>query len=167
MKIIGVDPGLNGGIAMYCSGSYRENQELIVMEIPTLKSSTGRGNEILWAELVDTFDVMFDGAQHAFIERVQAMPGNGASSMFKFGYVAGGIRGILAAKRIPVTMVQPAKWKHAMGLGKSKDVAVSRACELWPDSVSSFRGPKGGNKDGPAEAALIAKYGHDTLLRTD
>lgn len=165
MNVLGVDPGIDGGLAKYRSGSFTDaDMELIVTAIPKHKSPKGRGEETNWAELIDIFDVLFDDVDHAFVERVGAMPGNGASSMFKFGYVCGGVRGIIAARRIPITMVEPARWKHAMGLGKSKDAAVARACQLFPKNVSSFKGPRGGNLDGPAEAALIAKYGHNALL---
>lgn len=166
MRIIGVDPGLTGGIALYSSGSYKlEDEELIIIEIPITKSLKGRGNEIVWGSIVDSFDLLIGEADHAFIERVQAMPQEGASSSFKFGYVAGGIMGIIASRRIPVTMVEPQKWKHKMGLGAKKDVAVARACQLFPKHIQYFKGPRGGDKDGPAEAALIAKYGHDVLLK--
>lgn len=164
MKVIGVDPGLTGGVAMYCGGTFKD-VELIVAPIPIHRAISGRGNDVSAAELVDTYDVLFSDADHAFIERVGAMPQEGASSSFKFGYVAGLMYGIIAAHRVPITMVNPQKWKAIMGLGKHKNVAVARACELFPHHVSFFKGPKGGDRDGPAEAALIAKYGYDSFFR--
>ena len=158
MKVIGIDPGLSGGFALVEDGGL-----IHVDGVPIFKAS-GRGNDVDWASLSAAMLLTCDGADHCFIERVGARPGQGSSSMFKFGYTAGGVRGIIAVMNIPVTLVVPGKWKKAMGLSASKDAAVARAADLFPTHATAFRGPKGGLRDGLAEAALIAKYGYDTLV---
>ncbi len=156
MNVLGIDPGLSGALALY-----NENGLMSTYEIPTVKS-TGRGREVLWSELSAAIDDQFFYADHVFLERVMSRPGEGVSSAFKFGLVFGGLCGMIAAKLLPITLVTPKVWMKAMGVGRgSKEASVIRAEQLFPSF--SFRGPKGGKKDGVAEAALIAKYGFDKL----
>jgi crossover junction endodeoxyribonuclease RuvC len=158
MDVIGIDPGLSGALAMY-----NENGLQDVYEIPTAKS-TGRGREVLWAELNEQWNYRFLFAEHTFLEKVMSRPGEGVSSAFKFGLVYGGLIGMNTAKKIPLTMVTPGVWMKEMGVGRgSKEASVIRAEQLFPGHSGLFRGPKGGKKDGAAEAALISKYGYDKL----
>jgi len=158
MRVIGIDPGLSGAIACY------DGSDLIVLDVPSLKSS-GRGKELAGAELVDQFNVLIGHANHAYIERVGARPSEGGSSSFKFGYVCGELRMLMVASGIPVTMVNPQVWKNGVGIANSTDkgASVGRAMALFPNMVSAFKGPRGGYKDGAAEAALIAYYGYHKL----
>lgn len=159
MIVLGIDPGLSGAIAQW------NGKDLNILEIPTAKS-TGRGREVVWPELNEQWDNAFFYAEHVFLERVHSRPGEGVSSAFKFGCVFGGLRGIIAAKLIPLTLVTPTVWMKVMGVGRgSKEASVLRATELFPQYASIFRGPKGGRKDGVAEAALIARYGFDKLTK--
>ncbi len=150
--MMGLDPGLKGGIAFY------DGTNVNALSIP-IKKASGKGNEIIWPQLVHDIEmgVMIHGADHAFLERVGARPGQGVSSMFKFGTVWGGLRGILATLKIPVTLVTPQQWKKAVGVGAEKKAAIARACDLFPASANDLK------KDGPAEAALIAWYGYNKL----
>jgi crossover junction endodeoxyribonuclease RuvC len=154
MNVLGIDPGLTGALASW------DGEWLNLLAMPIMKAS-GRGNEVNWAELVNRFNVfLLDGVDHAYIERVGARPGQGVSSMFKFGYVSGGLRGLVASHRIPVTFVTPGKWKKALGLNSSKDAARARASELFPKQSQHFARKK---DDGVAEAALIAYYGYQQM----
>ncbi len=158
MRILGIDPGMSGALAMW------DGSNLITYEIPTVKS-TGRGREIVWAELNAHWDDEFFWADHVFLERVHSRPGEGVSSAFKFGTVFGGLRAMAAAKLMPLTLVTPSQWMKVMGVGRgSKEASVLRATELFPNNAKGFRGPKGGKKDGVAEASLIAMYGYKTLV---
>jgi len=169
MNVLGIDPGLSGALAMY--GDNVQGQRVqpylqATYEIPTVKS-TGRGREVIWAEVNTAFDDLFFWADHAFLERVMSRPGEGVSSAFKFGLVVGGLRGLIAAKLLPLTQVTPPVWMKAMGVGRgSKEASVIRATELFPEHASSFRGVRGGKKDGVVEASLIARYGYFKLLGT-
>jgi crossover junction endodeoxyribonuclease RuvC len=156
MNIVGIDPGLSGAIAQW------DGESLTLLEIPTFKS-TGRGREVDWSTLNQQWDDNFFWADHVFLERVGTRPGEGISSAFKFGLVFGGLRGMIAAKLVPLTLVTPTTWKKSYGLRASKEAAVIRASELFPSSATAFRGPRGGIKDGVAEAALISRFGYDKL----
>ncbi len=154
--ILGIDPGLNGAIASW------DGEWLKMFEMPAVKA-TGRGREIDWNVLYREWDTNYWEADHVFLERVGSRHGEGVSSAFKFGLVVGGCRGIIAARGLPVTLVTPGVWKKHYGIQASKVGAVIRASELFPEHAARFRGPRGGIKDGLAEAALIAKYGYDKL----
>jgi len=168
MNILGIDPGLDGALAMYGDGQPSSNSTPHLQstyEIPTAKA-TGRGREVLWSELNVTWKDLFYWADHVFLERVMSRRGEGVSSAFKFGMVFGGLRGMIAAKLIPLTLVTPRVWMKEMGVGRgSKEASIIRAEELFPSHVSQFCGPRDGRKDGVAEAALIAKYGFDKLTK--
>lgn len=156
MRVAGIDPGLSGGIAVL------DETSLMITEMPSIKAKK-RGNALAIGQLYDWADICLDGCDHAFIEEVGAMPGQGISSMFKFGYIAGELRALVASYRVPVTMVAPVTWKKALRVPAAKDGAVARADQLFPAYASLFRGPRGGLLDGVAEAALIAYYGRLTL----
>ena len=158
MFILGIDPGLKGALALW------DGKFLDVMEMPIIKS-TGRGNEVVWPELNDMWDEAFMWADHVFLERVHSMPREGVSSAFKFGTVFGGLRAMAAAKQLPLTLVTPQAWKKEKRVGQgSKEASIIRATELFPAYAKIFRGPKGGKKDGVAEAALISLYGYRKMV---
>ena len=161
MFVLGIDPGLKGALAMW------DGEELMLYDMPTEKS-TGRGSEVVWPVLNQYWDDVFFWADHVFLDRVHSMPREGFSSAFKFGTVFGGLRAMTVAKHVPLSLVTPQAWKKAMGVAQgSKQAAVIRATELFPTYAKDFVGPKGGKKDGVADAALIALYGHRKLLGVD
>lgn len=149
--LIGIDPGCSGAIVVLQSARFPEPIEW--MRMPTLKE--GKASRVDCAELVRFLEDFDNG--HAFVEAVHAMPGQGVSSMFSFGHAAGSVMGVLAAMRIPVTLVTPQSWKKEAGLiGKDKDAARSRAIQLWPRW--SALGKKGEGQ-ALADSALIARFG--------
>lgn len=156
MRVGGIDPGIKGAVASW-NGS-----DLITMKVPSVKSKA-RGMTVDWTRLaLDMW--MFEFVDHFYIEDVSAMPKQGVSSTFKFGYVAGAMRGIVAYMGTPVTMVRASVWKPNMAVTKDKKQTAARAAELFPQSANLFYGPKGGVNDGVAEAALIAFYGRKQLV---
>ena len=153
-KILGVVPGLSGAIASY------NGYELKLLSMPTVKAK-GRGRDVLWDKLADDFlGLTVDYVAKCYIEQVSTRPGEGRSSAFKFGYTAGGVRGMMAHAAIPVVMVTPQKWKKFFGLTSDKKEACAHAAAMFPENKKEFYGPKGGLRDGLAEAALIALYGY-------
>ena len=99
---------------------------------------------------------------HAYLELVGAMPGQGVSSMFNFGVTYGAIRGVLAALQIPMSVVTPVKWQRDLSVAKGKEGNRARAAELFPEFAYLFARVK---DDGRADAALLAYWGvrHDYL----
>jgi crossover junction endodeoxyribonuclease RuvC len=151
-KFLGIDPGLTGAWATW------DGADLKIYEVPTAKAK-GRGKIVLWDELSTSIQPTLDSSV-AYIEQVGTRPGEGGASAFKFGYIAGGFRGILAQASVETKFVTPQKWKKHYKLGADKKDSVKLASFLFPVDSKIFYGPRGGLKDGCAEAALIALYAY-------
>lgn len=162
MRILGIDPGLDGGIAMM-DGS-RLSMELGRISIEPMPTTGGTKRSVDGGSLCVLLRgwIIDKPIDHVFLERVGAMPGQGVTSMFNFGEGYGVIKGVLSALHIPYTLVSPQKWQNAIGVAKSKDTkgaAATRAAQLFPgvDFRASARCRK--PHDGMVDAALIAAYG--------
>lgn len=160
--IIGIDPGLSGGLAFY------NPDNLIVYATPVnelsfIKAGKKRKRNEMDVEAVRELIVQYDGTQFniecAYLEHVSAMPGQGVTGVFRFGQNFGQWQGILGGLGIRTVLIRPQTWKAFFGLNRSKDTSLGLAREYWPENAAeSFRLKK---HDGLAEAALIAKYGFE------
>lgn len=156
MYIVGIDPGLKGGIAFY------HPNQLITERTPTVavpyvkkgKKSTRNDMDLKTiCELFEPFEI-----SHVFLEKVSAMPGQGVTGMFRFGQNLGQWQGLLAGLGLEYTMVTPQVWKKQAGLIKAdKGESVAMARGLWTFNESDFKYKTA--DEGRAEAALIARYG--------
>lgn len=150
-RIIGVDVGLDGAIAMM------NGTDLIkVLDMPTVTlDRNGKAKrQISIPELIEIIDEF--KPEEAYIEKVFAMSGQGVTSVFSFGRSLGAIEGVIAARSIKSTLVTPQTWQKAMGVSGGKDGARARAMELFPYQMDFFKRKK---DDGRADAALIACWG--------
>ena len=94
------------------------------------------------------------------VEQVNAMPGQGVTSMFNFGQSFGVLKGVCAAMQLPIFFVRPAKWKKYYDLINSqKDSSRVKAIEMFPKFSSMLSRKKDTNK---ADAILIANYHQNT-----
>jgi crossover junction endodeoxyribonuclease RuvC len=153
MRIAGIDPGLTGAISVFDP----EAGTLDIIDMPTTGVKVGkvikqRLSEPMLAELLRARNIQF-----AALELVNAMPGQGVSSMFQFGVSYGAIRGVLAGLRIKTENVTPQRWQKDLKLvrGKGKEASRQRAAELFPAYAASFVRVK---DDGRADAALLAYW---------
>jgi hypothetical protein len=149
--IMGIDPGISGAVAFYFPIA---PSRIAVDDVPVA------GGEINTAELAR--QIRIHRPTMAVIERVSAMPGNGAVSMFNFGRSYGDVRGVIGALDIPLHFVTPQKWKKHFGLTSDKDQSRLRAIRMFPAVADQFKRKK---DDGRAEAALIALYGAEVLMK--
>jgi crossover junction endodeoxyribonuclease RuvC len=140
---IGIDPGVNGGIAWITDG------RLCAEKMPETAQD-------LWELICDIqcANVIFPkrSACKAYIESVHSSPQMGVVSAFTFGYGFGQITMALTAAGIPFERVTPQKWQKAMGcLTKGdKNVSKRKAQELFPAMKITHA---------TADALLIAEYG--------
>lgn len=146
--ICGIDPGASGALALLSdAGALLE-----VADVPTVEvGGKKRISAPMLAALIRSW-----GPGRAMVEAVGAMPGQGLSSTFQFGYSAGILEGALAMAGVPVSFVRPADWKRTMRVTADKGSSRLMAQRLWPDHAGHFARVK---DDGRAEAALIALYG--------
>lgn len=143
--IIGIDPGATGAIAFI----HDLGDLIAVDDMPVIDRDVPG---VLLAGLIRRHR---DDTTRAVVERVAARPGQGVSSMFRFGRAVGVIDGVLGALSIPVDYVSPTVWKRALGLSADKSESRRRAVDEWPDHADRFARAK---DDGRAEAALIALW---------
>src|SRR5512139_263055 len=148
---MGIDPGISGAVAFYFP---MVPSRIAVDDVPVA------GGEINVHELARL--IRIHRPTMAVIERVSAMPGNGAVSMFNFGRSYGDVRGVVGAMDVPMHFVTPRKWKAHFGLSADKDESRLRAIRMFPSAAESFKRKK---DDGRAEAALLAFYGAEVLLK--
>ena len=159
IPILGIDPGLSGALALLDADDYLG---LTIIDAPTLKITTNgkKRRRLDLYFLAGWLDANASAISHVFIEQVGAMPGQGVSSMFKFGEVFGALQGLVAANMIPMTYVTPQRWKKHFGLTADKDAARLHASRLLPQFAHLWTRAK---DDGRAEATLIALYGAQTM----
>jgi crossover junction endodeoxyribonuclease RuvC len=152
MRILGVDPGAGGALAMLDT----ELAALVVCDMPVATVRVGKTDrrqisEIWLAGILKDYE-----PDCAWIERVHALPKQGVTSSFTFGLAYGMARGVLAAMSVPVTLVTPQEWKKSFRLGPDKREVRLVAARLFPDNALSFARVR---DDGRAEAALLALFG--------
>jgi len=155
-KILGIDPGPGGARAfLHADGAL----EIFDMPVHRLQRGGKVKREIDRyepARLIDTHGPVV----HAFVEQVGAMPGQGVTSMFRFGRSLGIVEGVLSAGFIPTDYVAPRKWRSGLGVRAGKDDSRARASALMPAHAGLWTRMK---DNGRAEAALIALFGQRHL----
>jgi crossover junction endodeoxyribonuclease RuvC len=155
MVYLGIDPGLSGALAVLD----KDGEIIDIFDMPTLEviSGTSKKQRVNPHGIVSELGLFKDVSIQAIIEQVNAMPGQGVTSMFSFGRSLGILEGVLAGIQIPYTLVTPAVWKRKMQVNSSKDGARELAMRTWPSKADLFKRKK---DDGRAEAALLALYLH-------
>ena len=159
MIIIGVDPGLSGAISIL------ENKKIIeVYDTPTMIEGKKNKRQINGAQVANIIKERINDEKEVVVvvEHVNAMPGQGVTSMFNFGQSFGVIKGICAALNLPIYFVRPTKWKKHFNLIKTnKDASRTKVIEAYPEISSKLHRKKDSNR---ADAILIALYFNDTQL---
>jgi crossover junction endodeoxyribonuclease RuvC len=153
MTVLGVDPGIHGGLAIVAVEDGAAPRLVEAIDIPVIVTNAKeRVDAIAICTWVSKHDV-----QRAYIERAQAMPGQGASSGFKYGRAVGSIEAAIALCRIPVTIVEPSAWKKFHKLrGRDKEPSRQRAAQLFPGAHELLSLKRHHHR---ADAALIALFG--------
>ena len=148
-NIIGIDPGLSGGIAMLDpSGAL-----IAVADLPVL-----RLDKLAWIDAFALRTWIMEQREGkpciAVVERVNSMPKQGVASSFQFGVGFGSILACMRMLSLPLHLPRPATWKRQMQLtGKDKHAALDKARQLWPTAELHLS-----KHDGRAEALLVALW---------
>ena len=162
MKIIGIDPGLSGGIAVL-----ENNKVLDIFDMPVMSEGKKNKRQLNSAQLVKLIkdNISKNEEVSVVVEQVNAMPGQGVTSMFNFGQTFGAIKGVCAALGLPIFFVRPAKWKkHFELINSSKDSSRTKAIEMYPSLSNDLAKKKDVNK---SDAILIARFFSETRLIDD
>ena len=159
MKIIGIDPGLSGAIAVL-----ENNKVLNIFDIPVMSEGKKNKRQLNSAFLVNLLKENINQEEEVavVIEQVNAMPGQGVTSMFNFGQTFGALKGICAALELPIFLVRPSKWKkHFELINSSKDASRTKTIEMYPKLSNQLSKKKDVNK---SDAILIARFFSETRL---
>lgn len=164
---VGIDPGFAGAIGVIDqAGRYLDCFDMPVR-------GTGRGSEMDLMRLCEIITWIKQWPiERVRLEWVQTRPDESPESSKRFGVGLGNLEmAFLWATGHTVERVAPSEWKPRLGLvGKEKDALAARKqavqaaytfIRCLPDKA--LEGPKGGLKDGRAEALLLAWEG---LTRT-
>lgn len=150
MNWIGIDPGLDGALAVMSEGA------ITLIDTPTVSNGKKRDMDAYAiARLLRALTCEQDAM--AVIEAVHSMPGQGVSSTFSFGKGFGMWLGLLAALNVPHQAVAPQTWKKVMlaDAPKEKDASRVKAMQLYPQIADQLTRKK---DHGRADALLMAAW---------
>ena len=159
MKVVGIDPGLNGAIAIL-----EDKKVLSIIDMPVMADGKKNKRQLNNAQLAEILrkNTSDDDEISVVVEQVNAMPGQGVTSMFNFGQTFGAIKGVCAALKLPIFFVRPSKWKKYFELiNSSKDSSRTKAIEMYPYLSDQLTKKKDVNK---SDAILIARFFVETRL---
>lgn len=154
MIVLGIDPGLSGALSFINT----ETGVVDVHDMPVVEMIRNgkKKREVSAHLLADVISGFPSRITCAYVERVNAMTGQGVTSVFSFGRSAGILEGALAALGVPYTLVTPQAWQKSVALRGGKDGSRERAMQQFPDQSALFARKK---DDGRADATLIALHG--------
>ena len=147
MITVGIDPGINGAIAVI------EDEALLsVHDMPKMQARSGKN--IVNAPALHKI-LLSAEADVGVLEQVGGRPGESAPWAFNFGRSFGIIEGVAFTLGLPVVYVAPRTWKKRAGIpAGQKEYARTLAQQLYPEA--DLRLKKHLDR---AEAILIALYG--------
>lgn len=140
MRIIGIDPGKQGAIAVLDTAEWRVD----TFDMP----DTINGRREIFTEIGKVCV--------ACIEQPFYPPKIGTRHVATIAEGYGILQACLVFAGIPTIAVAPSAWKKTLRLSADKAASRQLASLTWPDDADQWRLAK---HDGRAEAALIALYG--------
>lgn len=163
MIILGIDPGLNGALALFDP----EHSRLRTLPLPVVRKDAPSNRkartvrELDLHRLAGWFRTQGQWITFAVLEKVHAHPGQGVSSMFRFGQITGQLEMAVVMGGIPLYYVTPQVWRKETKTPKGKDGSLLQARNLFPQQALEFSRRA---DEGKAEAALIALAGAKLFL---
>ena len=108
MIIFGIDPGVSGAISIL------EDKKIIeVFDMPTMIDGKKNKKQVNGSQVTNIIKERLNNDKEkevvVVVEHVNAMPGQGVTSMFNFGQSFGVIKGICSALSLPIYFVRPTK----------------------------------------------------------
>jgi len=141
-KIIAIDPGASGGIAVFLV-----NEKRLIEVVPMPETPTDMLN----------FISKWQVNSICYLEKVQGLPGMAGSAMFNFGKNYGYLEMALLARKIKTVTVTPQVWQKALQLGTKggrsgtqwKNHLKAKAQQLFPNQKITLK---------TADALLLLEY---------
>ena len=157
MNFIGIDPGLQGGIAVV----YPNKPSIIETKImPIMLQGKKKAYDHF---ALPRFFFPFEGTKcYAILEQQQPMPKQGVTSMFSIGYGFGALKQCLVDFAIPHEVVRAQVWQKEYFISNKKGDTKAQSIQICRDlfpNVNLLPTPKSKKpSDGLADALLIALY---------
>ncbi|MDR1958892.1 MAG: hypothetical protein LBQ54_07600 [Planctomycetaceae bacterium] len=167
MKIIGIDPGIGGAVAMI-------GETASVFDIPTTPHClSGKSRQMVnLRKLVELLQTC--GKAEVFCEEVGPMPWDTPLTAWQFSDSYRAVRDAVDVAGYPVTFVKPVIWRRNAGLSSvssklpkaeqtvlRKNQSRERALQLFPALIDQLYAESSHNR---ADALLIAWYGKEKGL---
>jgi hypothetical protein len=171
--IIGIDPGLKGGIAIL-----RESKQPQIEPIP-LTDNKKEIDIFYLASILESTDAFRDTTE-IYLEDVHAIFGASAKSTFNFGYVCGQINTV-CCQFASTILVQPKVWQKAVWINKdivtnptgrfykksklpitkidTKKTSYNAVKRIFPNVVIPITPRSKVPHDGVIDSLLIAEFG--------
>lgn len=147
MTVIGIDPGLGGGLVVMVDGRIAK-----ALKMPIVKGDGGS-----WVDFGEVASIIrYERPDLVAIEKVHSMPGQGVASVFTFGLGFGGLIGVCAGVSVAYNLVRPQEWQKKVFVGMDKSLGKGRGIlyckQRYPECEPSHK------HDGIADAACIAEW---------
>ena len=146
-RVLGIDPGTKGGLAVL------ESDGTPLLVTPFYPEMTEMDlADAIYVGMLKVSDVIFVEKVQYIGKRRDGRKGDGGQGAFTFGRVSGLISGVILARGIKPRYVQPMTWQGRLGCatGGNKNISKAKAIELFPGvKVTHYT----------ADALLIARYG--------
>ncbi len=159
MNIVGIDPGLEGGLVLL-------GERLLASRMPTREREIDGAAVARWLLFAEPDLVVVERltARNTFDANGKAIRRTGAEFRFATGY--GVLQGVLQAMALDYWLVTPQAWKRRIlaDTDWSKAAAITHIQATLPDLELI---PKGCRvpQDGLADAACLALYGRYRMER--
>jgi hypothetical protein len=190
MLLIGIDPGLDGGIAIIGLPikGIRDEESIWACTMPTKEHYTGKGREIdvrMVRSVIDGHRLFSnpvvpgrdwggpDVGREAVLIAIESVRNinkgrkMGASTMFAFGDGFGKLRALLELESWATLYVTPQTWQKVVLLGKnkgdSKKAALSFVSRRYPAVELKASAKCKKPHDGKVDALCLAEYARRTL----
>lgn len=140
--VIGIDPGLGGGFSIMTQAldgkvSCEVHGVPVIRDKPKTKKAKGK-NDYDVAAIAKILKPYEGKNVFVCLERVNAMPGQGVTSMFTFGEGFGIWRGVVGALGFSLKLVTPMTWKSEWADKLLKKVEKSDLVKLNPIQVNKL-----------------------------
>ena len=163
---VGIDCGISGAVAAIDA----KGRIISLQDIPAVSVKIGKRTRTAYCDgpMATMMEALVflksaGGDVQVTIENLHAMPRTGSVGGFSQGMGLGLWLGILAVLRVPVTRVEPARWKRDLLIpaGADKNASIVRALQLFPSCPDLGR-KRDHNR---AEALLIAEWGRRQAVK--
>jgi hypothetical protein len=152
MKILGVDCGIRGGLAVLEINDNTAPQMLAAIDAPVVGVKAKERIDVIALQEW----LLQHKPAHAYVERAQSMPRQGSSSGFKYGKATGSLETTIVLCGIPIEIIEASAWKKFFHLhAGDKEGARQLALQRFPSAHALLARRKDHNR---AEAMLIALF---------